>query len=175
MIRRFREIIYFIVFVALQTLVINNIHLFGIVTPFLYIYVILKFRIDLSRTGLIILSFLLGLIIDIFSNTMGLHAASCSFIGFVRNPLLEQFVDMKELTARSVPSIRLLGLSKFIRYMLIMVMLHHVILFSIESFSFFQPWLMFTRMISSMLLTMLLMFITEAFNLGNKKKWKTTD
>lgn len=175
MIRRFREVIYFFVFVSLQALVINNIHLFGIVTPFVYMYVVLKFRIDLSRSGVIVLSFLLGLIIDVFSNTIGIHAATCSLIGFIRNPLLEQFADLKELPDRSMPSIRLLGLSKFLRYALILVTVHHAILFTIEAFSFFQPWQMFIRLISSVFLTLLLIFIIEAFNLGNKRKWRTTD
>ena len=170
MIRRFREVIYFIVFMLLQTLVINNIRLFGMVTPFLYIYVILKFRIDLARSGVIALSFLLGLIFDIFSNTIGLHAATCTLIGFIRSPLLEQFIDMKELPDHSIPSFRLFGLSKFFRYVLIMVSIHHAMLFMIESFSFYQPWMMFVRMISSILLTCLLVFITESFNLGNKRK-----
>ena len=172
---RFREIIYFIAFVLLQTLVISRIHLFGIVTPFVYIYVIMKFRIDLARSGLIVLSFLLGLIIDIFSNTLGLHAAACTLTGFIRNPLLHQFVDIKELPDRSIPSYRLFGFGKYIRYTLILVTVHHIILFLIESFSFYQPWLVFIRMISSILLSSLLIFIFEAFNLGNKRKWKPTD
>ena len=172
---RFRELIYFVCFVLLQTLVINNIRLFGIITPFLYVYVILKFRIDMARSGVIVLSFLLGLIIDIFSNTPGIHAAACSLIGFIRNPLLEQFVDIRELPDRSIPSYRLFGLIKFVRFTLILVTLHHILLFSIESFSVYQPWIVFIRMISSIFLSSILIFIFEAFNLGNKRKWKTTD
>jgi len=165
MIRRFRDFIYFIVFVLFQTLVIDHIHLFGIVTPFVYIYVILKFRIVTSRSSVIILSFLLGLIIDIFSNTFGIHAAACSVIGFIRNPLLAQFVDMKELPDGSVPSLRLFGFGKFLRYTMIMVTLHHVILFSIDYFGFYQPALMITRLLTSIIVTLLLIFIIESFNL----------
>jgi len=149
----------------LQTLVIDHIHLFGIVTPFVYLYVILKFRIDTSRSSVILLSFLLGFIIDVFSNTFGVHAAACSFVGFIRNPLLGQFVDMKELPAGSIPSSQLFGFGKFIRYTLIIVTLHHVILFLIDYFGFHQPVLMITRLLSSILLTLLLIFIIESFNL----------
>ena len=165
MIRRFREVIYFIVFVLLQTLVINQIHLFGIVTPFVYLYVILKFRINSSRSSIILLSFLLGIVIDIFSNTFGVHAAACAFIGFIRYPLLGQFVDVKELPDSSIPSYRLFGFSKFSRYTLIMVSLHHLILFSLDSFGFYQPALMFIRLLTSILLSLLLIFIIESFNL----------
>ena len=170
-----RGIIYFVIIVMFQTLVVNQIHLFGIVTPFIYIYILLKIRIDMSRSFVIVLSFLLGLIIDIFSNTPGIHAAACTFIGFIRKPLSGQFVDLKELPDRSVPSFGLFGFSKFFRYALILTAIHHTALFLIESFSFYQPWLMFTRMTSSILLSLLLIFIIEAFNPGNKRKWRTTD
>ncbi len=89
-----RIAVYFVVFVLLQVLVMNNIHLFRIATPFIYIYVILKLPVDLNRLGVIVISFLLGLTVDVFSNTFGIHAAACSFIGFVRTPLLDRFVDI---------------------------------------------------------------------------------
>lgn len=162
----FRIFVYFIVFVLLQVLVMNNIHLFGIITPFIYLYVILKFPVDMTRSKVIVTSFLLGLVVDIFSNTFGMHAAACSFAGFIRMPLLERFVDMKELPEGSVPSYNLFGFGKFVRYTLVLVSFHHIALFLIESFSFFQPTLLVTRMLSSILLTSLLMFIIEAFNLG---------
>ena len=169
MIRRFRDIIYFIVYVLLQTLVIDQIHLFGIVTPFIYLYIILKLRINSSRSSVILLSFLLGLIIDIFSNTFGIHAAACAVIGFIRNPLLGQFVDVKELPDGSIPSYRLFGFNKFFRFTFIIVTLHHLILFSVESFGFYQPSLMILRLMTSIFLSLLLIIIIESFNLINIK------
>lgn len=161
--------IYFLVFVLLQVLVVNNIRLFGIVTPFIYIYVLLKMPIDMSRTSEIAISFLLGFAIDLFSNTYGMHAAACSFIGFIRTPILERFVDMKDLPDGSIPSYRLFGFGKFIRFVLLMVTLHHIALFLIESFSLFQPWRMMVRMSLSIVLSFLLILVLEAFNLGKRK------
>ena len=165
----FRVIIYAIVFVLLQVLVMNNVHLFGIITPFIYLYAILKLPVNMSRTSVILISFLLGIVIDIFSNTFGMHAAACSFIGFVRTPLLERFVDMKDMPEGSIPSYKSFGFARFMRYVFIMVALHHVILFVIEASSFFQPLLMVTRMLSSIAFTWLLIFVIESFNLGRKK------
>ena len=158
-----------VVFVLLQVLVMNNIHLFGVVTPFIYLYVILKLPVDLSRSKIILVSFFLGLSVDIFSNTFGMHAAACSFIGLIRTPLLERFVDMRDLQEGSVPSYNAFGYIKFMRYALIIVAIHHVTLFTIEAFSFFQPGMMIARMLSSILLSTLLMFVIEAFNLGKVK------
>jgi rod shape-determining protein MreD len=159
-------IIGFIVFVLLQVLILNNIHLFGIVTPFLYIYPILKLPVDFSRSGVIFISFLLGLLIDIFSNTFGIHAAAAALAGFVRNPLLSGWVDMKEIPENSIPSYRLLNFSNFLRYTLIITAIHHTVLFAVESFNFFQPLLLTVKILSSILFTMLLIGITESFHRG---------
>jgi len=157
------------VFVMVQALVIDNMRLFGIMTPFIYLYALLKFPFDMSRSSVILISFFMGLIIDSFSNTFGMHAAACSVIGFIRTPLLGQFADIKELPDRGIPSYRLLGFSKFFYYTLILVTLHHIILFSIDSFGFYQPMQLTVRISSSILLTSLLVFIIEAFNLRRVK------
>ena len=166
MIKWVRELIIFVFFILLQTLVINHIRLFGIVTPFVYLYVLLKFRINRSRSAVILLSFLLGLFIDIFSNTYGIHAAACALAGFIRDPLLRQFVDTKELPDGSAPSFRLLGFSPFSRYALILIAIHHIVLFAIDSFGFYQPLSLITHVFFSILLTSLLLFIIESFNSG---------
>ena len=98
-----------------------------------------------------------------------MHAAACSFIGFIRTPLLERFVDMRELHEGSVPSYKAFGYTKFMRYALIIIAIHHVTLFSIEAFSFFQPGTMIVRMFSSILLSTLLILVIEAFNIGKVK------
>jgi rod shape-determining protein MreD len=159
-------IIGFIVFVLLQVLILNNIHLFGIVTPFLYIYLILKLPVDFGRSIVIFISFLLGLVIDIFSNTFGIHAATATLAGFIRNPLLFGWVDIKEIPENSVPSYKLMNFSNFLRYSLIITAIHHTVLFAIESFNFFQPLLLIVKTLSSILFTMLLIGITESFNRG---------
>jgi rod shape-determining protein MreD len=164
-----RVAVSFIVFVLLQVLIMNNIHLFRIVTPFIYIYVILKLPVNIARSGIIIISFLLGLVVDISSNTFGIHAAACSFIGFVSTPLLEHLVDMKKLPEGSIPSYNLFGYGRFIRYALVMVTLHHAVLFVVEAFTFFQPLFMVIRMTSSILFSLLLILIIEAFNLRSEK------
>jgi rod shape-determining protein MreD len=164
-----RIAVYFVVLTLLQVLVMNNTHLFRVATPFIYIYVILKFPVDMNRLGVILISFLLGLSVDLFSNTFGIHAAACSFIGFVRTPLLERFAGLKDLPERSSPSCHLFGYARFIRYTLIVVALHHIALFMIEAFTFYQPLFMVVRMTASICLSSLLILIMEAFNPGKKK------
>ena len=67
-----RSILYFVVFVMFQVLFLNNIHYLRIATPFLYLYCIIKMPIGISRSGVLIFSFITGLIVDMFSNTPGM-------------------------------------------------------------------------------------------------------
>jgi rod shape-determining protein MreD len=125
---------------------------------------ILKLPVDMGRSGVIFVSFLTGLVIDLFSNTFGIHAATCALIGLVRTPLLHNWVEIKEIPENSIPSYRLMGFSKFVRYALIITVIHHTTLFVVESFSFFQPLFLIVKILSSILFTTLLICIIEAFN-----------
>ena len=83
-----RSILYFVVFVMFQVLFLNNIHYLRIATPFLYLYCIIKMPIGISRSGVLIFSFITGLIVDMFSNTPGMHAGACALVGLLREPLI---------------------------------------------------------------------------------------
>ena len=162
-----KVLLYFIFFVVLQVLVLNNIQLFKIIIPLLYIYVIIKMPINLTRSAVIILSFILGFVIDIFGNTLGLHAAACTLIGFFRQSLLNTFSE-RDLIEGSAPSYYTLGVGAFIRYSFSMVILHHTTLYLIESVSLFDPLFLSIRIVGSIILTSLCIFVVEAFNIERK-------
>ena len=67
---------WFIGLVLLQVLILNNVHIAGYATPFLYIYLILKFESETPRNALMLWAFFLGLTVDIFSDTPGMNAAA---------------------------------------------------------------------------------------------------
>ena len=161
-------LIYFGLFVSLQVLILDNIHLFRIATPFLYLYVIIKTPVNVSRSTMIVISFLLGITIDMFSNTLGMHAAACSLAGMIRDPLMFTFSE-KELTENAIPSYRTLGVRAFMKYVISLVALHHVALFLIESISLFDPVFLFFRIFATVILTVLFIFIVEAFIIERKK------
>ncbi|MDR0347883.1 MAG: rod shape-determining protein MreD [Tannerella sp.] len=162
-----KVLLYFILFVALQVLVLNNIQLFRTILSLLYIYVIIKIPINLTKISVIIISFLLGLVIDIFVNTLGLHAAACTLIGFARQPLLNTFSE-KDMIEDVSPSYATLGVGSFIRYTLSIVVLHHTALYLIESLSLFDPLFLCIRITGSIILTSLCIFVVEAFNIDRK-------
>ena len=79
-----QNIVSFVVLVLVQVLVLNNIHFMGYINPYVYVLFILLLPVRFSRLFTLILAFALGLIIDAFSNTYGIHAFSTVLIAFLR-------------------------------------------------------------------------------------------
>lgn len=148
------------VLVLLQVLVLNNVHLAGYATPFLYIYLLLKFESDTSRNTLMLWGFALGLVVDIFSDTPGMHASATVLLGFLRPAFLRLFVP-RDMVDVLVPSVRTLGLSAFLKYVSLSVFVHHAMLLCVEFFSFAQPATQLLRVVSSSILTVVCVMALE--------------
>lgn len=78
------NIVRFILLIAAQVVIFNNIDLFGFINPFPYILFILLYPVNSNRAGLLIASFLLGLTVDMFENSGGVHAAACLILANLR-------------------------------------------------------------------------------------------
>ena len=82
------NIIRFIGLLLFQVLVLNHVNLFGFINPFVYIIWVFLFPFKKNKFALLIFSFLLGLSIDFFSDSGGIHAAATLFIAYIRTPVL---------------------------------------------------------------------------------------
>ncbi len=127
------NIIRFCTFLLLQVIVLNHINFFGYVNPYAYIIFILLFPFDGNKTLLIFLSFLLGLSIDLFSDSGGVHAAACVLVGFLR-PILLKF-SFGVSYQYNVAKINKVTFKERLLYITSMVFIHHFMLFSLEIFS----------------------------------------
>ena len=151
---------WLVALVLLQALILNNLHIGGYATPFLYIYLILKFEADITPNRLMLWAFCLGIMVDIFSDTPGLNAAATVLLAFIRPTLLRLFVP-RDLQETSIPSIRTMGITSFLKYAFTAIVLHHAILLSLEAFSFAHLPSLLLHIISSTLFTMLCVLATE--------------
>lgn len=151
---------WFVGLVLLQVLILNNVHIAGYVTPFLYVYFILKFASGTSRNELMLWAFFLGLAIDIFSNTPGMNAAATVFLAFVRPTFLRLFTPRDTLDS-IIPSIRTMGVASFLKFTVTSVFVHHLILLTIEFFSFSSIPLLLLRVVACTLLTVTCIMAVE--------------
>lgn len=163
-----RGLLYFVILALIQVLILNNIHFLRIATPFLYLYFIVKMPVGSSRDLVVLFSFLIGLVIDVFSNTPGMHAAACTLTGFIREPLIRFYMG-KDLPDGIYPSYKTFGYGGFFRNVLSLVLIHHVTLFLIESLTLFDPLFLALRIGASVITTTLLICTIEAFNIETQK------
>lgn len=149
------RIFWFVGLLLLQVLVLNNVHIIGYATPFLYVYFILRLESDMSRNETMLWGFALGLCIDIFSNTPGMHAAATVVLSFVRPVYLTLFNPREN--QKIVLSLENMGFSSYVKYLIAAVLTHHLMLFTIAFFSFSDIHELLIRIFSSALLTVVCM------------------
>ena len=130
-----QNIVSFVVLVLVQVLVLNNIHFMGYINPYVYVLFILLLPVRFSRLFTLILAFALGLIIDAFSNTYGIHAFSTVLIAFLRPFTINLFANIEEDT-NPIPSFNSFGVFAFSKYVITLVFIHHASFFLLEIFSF---------------------------------------
>lgn len=127
------NIIRFITLILVQVLVLNHVNFLGYINPYIYPLFILVFPLKGNKGLLIFLSFILGLTIDIFGDSGGIHAAASIFIAWIRPVALKySFGVSYELNTLKISTA---PLSKQIVYIISMVLFHHLMLFSMEIFN----------------------------------------
>jgi rod shape-determining protein MreD len=157
-----QNIISFILLVLVQVLALNNIQFLGYINPYIYILFILSLPVRLPQWITLLLGFVLGLTIDTFSNTMGTHAFATVLIAFLRNGIIKLFTAIEEGN-NPVPSFHTFGVGAYVKYVILMTLVHHTTLFFLEAFSFSLFWVVFFKVILSSIVTILIILGIRSF------------
>lgn len=155
-----KRLILFLGLLLVQVLVLNHVRMFGFGTPLLYVYFVISFRRSYPKWAILVWSFLLGLCVDMFSNTPGVAAASMTFVGALQPYVLELFMQ-RDNDEDILPSFRTLGSSKYILYALILTVVYCLSFFTLETFTFFN-WMQWSLSVAiSAGLTLLLVIVVD--------------
>ena len=152
-----------VLLVLIQVLFLKNIPFLGFATPYIYILFILTFPLKFPRTLFLIIAFALGASVDIFLDTLGLHIFSTVLIAFLRPYILNLFVA-KDNSAYFCPNVRNIGLTPFIKYTIVMIFIHHTVLFSLEAFSFAHFWVALLKVLLNAIFSFLLILATQIYS-----------
>lgn len=129
-----KTILHFILWVLVQVLIFNEIAFHGYLNPYPYILFITLLPTDISRIGTLLWAFALGLSVDLFENSSGLHAAACTLLGFFKHNIFRAVSVQPDLSGEELP-IRELPFFRLFIYTLLAIFIHHFSLFAIENFS----------------------------------------
>lgn len=142
----------FIGLLGLQVLILNHIRIAGFINPFVYILYVMLLPTAISGWLLLLAAFAMGLGVDLFMGTFGLHAAATVFIAFMRPSIIKLSVG-SEPEKIIEPNLSALGGRSFFAYSLSLVFLHHFVVFFLEAFSFENFFYTLLRTISSIVVS----------------------
>jgi rod shape-determining protein MreD len=158
--------IIFIILVLLQVLMFNNIQFSGYVNPYVYIMFILLLPVEIPSWLLLLLSFSIGMIIDFYSGSPGMHSTATVFAGFVRPFILRSNSPRDGYEPGAEPSMLTYGFRWFLLYALMMILVHHTVLFYVEVFRFTDFFRTMLRVLLSSLFTLVFVLIIEFYRKG---------
>ena len=155
------RLVMFMVLLVVQVLILNNVHLLGVGTPLLYVYFAITFRRNFPKWLVLVSCFLLGLLVDVFSNTPGLAASVMTLVGLAQCYLIELIAPRDSAEDLEV-SFKTLGFSKFAVLSGMLTLLYCMVFFAVEAFNFFDVLLWLARSLVSAVLTMILILAVES-------------
>ncbi|MES2628410.1 MAG: rod shape-determining protein MreD [Bacteroidota bacterium] len=157
-----RIVLRFVFLVLLQVVVMNNINLAsGLLVPFIYPLFILMLPLRTPGWLVLVLSLVLGLSIDSFDNTMGLHASACVAMGYFRGVILKMISPREGYDFTQKPTIQSMGTNWFMSYAVTLVLIHHVWIFNLENFQFDFFFRTQIRVLLSAAMTLGLVYLSQ--------------
>lgn len=158
----------FVILVLLQVLVCNHIMLFNLATPFIFIYFILRLPVGMSRPLLFTLAFVMGFLVDLFSDTPGVNALATTLLAAVKQPVFYAYVQRDDKTKLITPSMAEIGWQNYSKFALTMCMIFCFLEFSIEFLTFAGIEEILLMTLCSSLLTLSLIIAIDSLLNANK-------
>lgn len=152
----------FILLVLLQGLILNDVNLWGgMAIPYLYILFLLMLPLETPRWAELLIGLVCGLSIDMFTNTIGLHASACVLVAYSRPLLLRAIAPRDGYEFGMRPSVHDMGFEWFIKYAIVLIFIHHTWLFFLEVYSFSGFFHTLSRALLSTVFTFILVLLSQ--------------
>ena len=157
-------IILFLVLIPAQAVIFNNLILFNVALPLVFIYLIISLPVTLSTNWSLTIGFVTGLAVDIFSDTPGMNALACTNLAFLRKSVYHLYMSYDDDLSGLRPSISTMGSAAYFKYLLTMVFVYCLMLFAIEAFQFFNIRLLLMRTVFSTIFTFIIIYAIDSLS-----------
>ncbi|MDE6249260.1 MAG: rod shape-determining protein MreD [Paramuribaculum sp.] len=156
--------------VIAQVVVFNHICLFGVAVPFAFIYIVLRLPLTMSVNWVMTIAFIMGLIVDVFSDTPGMNTLACTILATTRKTVVRLYFPREDDLADPQLTLRTLGTATYLKYVISMALIYCALIFIIEAFDFFNPLRLVLRIICSTALTSLVLIGIDSLTLQQREK-----
>lgn len=164
-----QHIVLFFVYLLYQVMILQNVVLFHTAFCFLYVLYLLLLPVETNPLALMIIGFFMGFAVDLFYESMGLHAFACVMIMYLRNYWLNSLTPQGGYDSTSVPSLSMNGVQWFLIYALPLIFLHHALLFYLEAGGFGMFWFTLWKVLTSTLFTTIVILIAQFLFPGRRR------
>lgn len=159
----------FITLIALQVLILKQINLggdnFNYISILIYPLFILLLPLRTPKAALLLMAFTLGITIDLFYDSLGVHASAAVFMAYIRTFILNQLEPRGGYNPNYSPTKKRMGFTWFFRYSGLLLFVHLLFYFTVETFNFALIGNILlktaTSFVASMLFIIMLMFIFD--------------
>jgi len=158
-----RYTLFTIILIFLQVVLFNNIQFSGYVNPYVYVMIILLLPAVIPSWILLIISFIVGLVIDLFAGSPGMHASATVMAGFTRPYVLRVISPRDGYETGTELSMASYGFRWFLIYTSIIVFIHHLTLFYVEVFRLAEFFRTFLRVLLSSVFTIGFILLIESY------------
>lgn len=159
----------FFMYLFFQVLILKNAVLFHTAFCFIYIAYLLLLPVETNPLLLMLIGFLMGVVMDMFYDSLGLHALSCVLIMYLRNYWLARLTPQGGYDSNAVPGIGMSGVQWFLVYITPMILVHQAVLFFTEVGGFQYFWFTLVKVLTSTLYTILVIFIVQYLFPGGRR------
>ena len=156
-----KQIVRALILVLLQVLLFNHLHIASWGFPMVYILCLMNLPVQIPRWLEVIIGAVIGLIIDIFNNSLGVNMAACTAFGLLRPIILSTLVIDVERVKGEICS-KSLGAVEYIRCLVSITFIHHFLVFTLESLSWHNWWMVILQTLISSILTIMIILGYDA-------------
>ena len=160
---------YFVIYLLTQVMLFKQLVLFNTAFCFFYIAFILLLPIETNPLALMGIAFALGFSVDVFYDSLGLHAIALVLIAYLRNHWLGVITPQGGYDAGQGPTLAVNGVQWFVVYSLPLVFVHHFVLFFTEAGGFGIFWYTMSKVITSLTFTMFVILFLQYFSLSQRR------
>ena len=158
-----KQIGRYVLVMLLQVLVFNQLQLWGVCHPYIYVLCLLMMPITLPLSVDMLIGAAAGFIMDIFCNSMGIHMASCILLMYARRYLLGLIVNDRERLNEQI-NLHALGMEALLKYVVLLVIMHHLVVFALAAWSLAHIGFVLMETLVSSLITILFIIAYNALN-----------
>lgn len=150
-----------LLYLVVQVLILKNLVLFGVAFCFLHVLFILLLPIEVKTIATLLLSFVFGMLVDLFYDTLGIHTIALLAVAFVRQSWLGVLVPSGGYEDDLSPSLVNMGLGWFLSYSIPLFLLYHILFFFIETLGTDLFFSSIQKIIASTIFALLISIITQ--------------